>query len=176
MTRLGVRWAGAGRGWVAALVLGAIVSTGCAVFGKAPLDVPPGHRVVLGEVFTGGFEWPNVVLDIARDGGGYRHELSIDAARVPFLITLPPGRYQITRLRLNESGQTFANAPWFQVGVVFDVEAPAVYVGTIRIERVVFGPRLRVEVRDEYDRTVPALRAQYPGLPSTVERALARPS
>jgi hypothetical protein len=176
MTRLGIGWAGAGRGWLAALVLGAIVSTGCAVFRKAPLDVPPGHRLVLGEVFTGGFDWPHVVLDIARDGGGYQHELPVDAARVPFLITLPPGRYQITGLRVAESGRLFPDPPWFRVGVVFDVEAPAVYVGTIRIERLTFARQLRVEVRDEYDRTVPALRAQHPGLPSTVERALARPS
>ena len=165
-----------GRGWLAVLVLTIIVAPGCAAFRRAPLDVPPGHRVVLGEVWTGGFDWPQVVLDIVRDGGGYQHELPVDATRTPFVITLPPGRYQITRLRINEGGRLLPDTPWFQVGVVFDVGAPAVYVGTIQIERVTFSPRLRVVVRDDHERTVPALRGRYPELPSTIERSLARPA
>jgi hypothetical protein len=169
-------WAGAGRGWLAALVLAATVATGCAAFRRGPLDVPPGHQVVLGEVWTGGFDWPQIVLDVARDGGGYQHELAIDATRAPFVMTLPPGRYQITRLRVNEGGRLFPDAPWFQVGVVFDVGAGAVYVGTIQIERLTFARQLRVVVRDDYDRTVPAFRARYPELPATIDRSLARPA
>jgi hypothetical protein len=152
-----------------------IVTTGCAAFREAPLEVPPGHQAVVGEVFIAGFSEPRVVLDVAREDGSYRHELPVDATRSPFVITLPPGRYQITRLRINESGRTFPDEAWFRVGVVFDVGDAAVYVGTLQIERVVFARQLRIMVQDEYERTVPAMRARYPELPSVVARALMRP-
>jgi hypothetical protein len=156
--------------------MGAVVVTGCAAFREPPLEVPPGHQAVLGEVFIASFSEPRVVLDIARDDGSYRHELPVDATRSPFVITLPPGRYQITRLRINESGRTFPEEAWFPVGVVFEVGNAAVYVGTLQIERVVFGRHLRVMIQDEYERTVPAMRARYPALPPVVVRALMRPA
>ena len=58
---------------------------------------------------------------------------------------------------------------------MFDVGDTAVYVGTLELERVVFARQLRVMVQDEYERTVPAMRARYPELPSVVARALMRP-
>jgi hypothetical protein len=50
-----------------------------------------------------------------------------------------------------------------------------VYVGTLRLERVVFVRQLRVLVRDDYERTVPTLRERYPELPSAIVRGLMRP-
>jgi hypothetical protein len=163
------------RRWLAALALGALVAAGCAAFRRAPLDVPPGHQAVLGEVFIAGFSVRSVVLDIAREDGSYRHELPVDAGRSQFVITLPPGRYQITRLRINESGRTLPDEAWFPVGVEFEVGGAAVYVGTLQIKRVAFARQLRVAVHDEYDRTVSAMRARYPELPPVVARALMRP-
>jgi hypothetical protein len=151
------------------------VATGCAAFREAPLDVPPGQQAVVGEVFISGFSMPHVVLDIAREDGSYRHELAVDAIRSPFVITLPPGRYQVTRLRINDGGQVFPDEAWFQIGVVFDVGNTAVYVGTLLLERVVFARQLRVMVKDEYERTLPAMRARYPELPPAVARAIMRP-
>jgi hypothetical protein len=138
--------------------------------------VPPGHQAVLGEISIAGFSEPSVVLDIAREDGSYRHELPVDGGRLQFVITLPPGRYQITRLRINESGRTFADETSFQVGAGFEVGRTAVYVGTLAIERVAFARQVRVAVQDEYERTVPAMRARYPELPPVVARALMRPA
>ncbi len=160
---------------VVALVVAALAAAGCAAFREEPLDVPPGHRLVLGEVAVSGFGEPHVTLDIAREDGTYRHELPIDAARSAFVITLPPGRYQVIRLRLTESGRTLQDELMFPLRIEFQVGDAAVYVGTIQIERVVFGRQLRVLVQDEYDRTVPALRGRRPELPPVVVRGLARP-
>jgi hypothetical protein len=147
------------------------------VFQGGPLDVPPGHRLVLGGVDLTRFGESRVLIEIGREDGTYRHELPVDAAWSPFVITLPPGRYHITRLRLAESGRTLQDETAFALRVDFEVgDAAAVYVGTLTVERVVFGRQLRVTVRDEYDRTVPAIRAQHPDLPPVVVRALLRPT
>jgi hypothetical protein len=145
------------------------------MFREAPLDVPPGQQAVMGEVFISGFSMPHVVLDIAREDGSYQHELPVDAIRSPFVITLPPGRYQITRLRINDGGQMFPDEAWFRIGVAFDVGNTAVYVGTLLLERVVFARQLRVMVEDDYERALPAMRARYPELPAVIVRAIMRP-
>jgi hypothetical protein len=157
------------------LAFGAALILGCAALRESPLDVPPGHRAVVGEVWIEGFGEPKVALDVARDDGSFSHELVVDAARSPFAITLPPGHYLIRRLRINASGRSFPEEAWFRVGVAFDVGDTAVYVGTLEIERVVFARQLRVVVRDEYDRTVPELRKRFPDLPTEVARSLMRP-
>jgi hypothetical protein len=147
------------------------------VFRRAPLDVPPGHRLVLGEVSIAGFSEPRVVLDIAREDGTFRHELPLDVSLTPFVITLPPGRYQVTRLRINEAGRTFPEEAAFPMRVAFEVgDAAAVYVGRLQIERVVFARQLRVRVQDDYDRAVPEFRTRYPELPATIARAPMRPT
>jgi hypothetical protein len=162
------------RGFVALLTV-ALAAGGCAAFRAEPLDVPPGHRVVLGEISISGFGETHVTLDIAREDGTFRHELPIDAALSPFVITLPPGWYQITRLRLNESGRIMREEMVFPLRIEFQVGDAAVYVGTLQIDRITFGRQLGVQIRDEYDRTIPALRARRPDLPSVVVRGLARP-
>jgi hypothetical protein len=155
----------------------AIATAGCAMFRREPLDVPPGHQVVLGEVVVAGFGAPpHVVLEIAREDGSFRHELPVDAVRSTFVITLPPGRYLVQRLRINESGPSFPEEVWFRVGTEFTVGDTAVYVGTLELARVVFNRQLRVTVQDEYERAVTALRTQYPELPRVVGRALMRPA
>jgi len=178
VTRLLAGLAGsAWRGPLAALVSGALLAAGCSVFRTEPLDVPPGQQVVMGEVVVVGFGVPpHVVLDIAREDGAVRHELPVDLSRSPFLITLPPGRYQVQRLRINESGSSFPEEPWFRVGAEFLVGDTAVYVGTLQLERVVFARNLTVRVQDEFDRLVPELRARYPELPPVIGRSLMRPT
>jgi hypothetical protein len=132
----------------------------------------PGHRLVLGEIDLAGFPEPRVVLDIVRGDGTFRHELAVDLRLTPFVITLPPGRYQVTRLRINEAGRTFPDESSFQLQVTFDVgDAAAVYVGRLKIERIVFARALRVAVLDEYERAVPEFRARYPELPPAIARA-----
>jgi hypothetical protein len=156
----------------AAVVLAATsIAAGCGL-GRSPLDVPPGHRLVLGEVAISAFPEPRVVLDIVREDGSIRHELPVDLSVSPFVIALPPGRYQVTRLRMNESGRVFPEEGAFPLRVTFEVgEAPAVYVGRLQIERVVFARQLQVTVRDDYERAVPEFRARYPDLPATIARA-----
>lgn len=157
---------------VVALLAAAAVAAGCGALRRAPLDVPPGHRVVLGEVSVAGFSEPSLVLDIVREDGTFRYELPVDLSPSSFVITLPPGRYQVTRLRVNESGRTFPEEGAFPLRVTFEVsDAPAVYVGHLRIERVVFARHLRTTVMDDYERAVPQFRVRYPELPPTVARA-----
>ena len=158
---------------LAALAMGVAVLAGCSAFRRTPLDVPPGHRVVMGEIAVAGFSEPQIALDIAREDGAFRYELPVDFRLTPFVITLPPGRYQITRLRFNEMGRTFPEEVGFPLRVTFDVgDAAAVYVGRLQIERVVFARQLRVTVRDDYERAVPEFRARYPELPPSIARAL----
>ena len=159
-----------------AVVLLSIAAVGCAAFQREPFEVPSGHRAVMGEIFISGLASPHVVLEISRDDGSYQHELPVDAARSPFLITLPPGHYQIGRLRINDNGLAFPEEAWFRIGVEFTVGDTAVYVGTLQLERVVFGRQLRVKVEDEYDRAVPAMRSDYPELPAVVTRSIMRPT
>jgi hypothetical protein len=168
--------AGRRRWLVATLALGAIAATGCGALRRAPLDVPPGHQAVLGEVLIAGFSQGGGVLDIAREDGSYQHELPVGTGGSQFVITLPPGRYQILRLRVHQGGRTLPEEAWFRVGVGFEVGGTAVYVGTLRIKRVAFARQLYVAVQDEYERTVPAIRARYPDLPPMVARALMRPA
>ena len=89
---------------VVALLRWRLAADGCGVL-RAAARRAPGPPPVLGEVSIPGFGEPRVVLDIAREDGTFRHELPVDAAQSPFVITLPPGRYLITRLRLNEIGR-----------------------------------------------------------------------
>ena len=160
-----------------AVVALAIASAGCAMFRREPLEVPPGHQAVMGGVVVAGFGAPpHVVLEIAREDGAFRHELPVDAVRSTFVITLPPGRYQVQRLRINENGASFPEETWFRVGTEFTVGDTAVYVGRLELERVVFNRQLRVTIQDEYERAVPELRTQYPELPPVVGRALMRPA
>jgi hypothetical protein len=91
--RPGSRSAGATR-WLAFLAVGALLIAGCGAFRREPLDVPPGHRVVLGEIFINGFSTPHLVLDLAREDGGFQEQLPVDAIRSQFVITLPPGHYR----------------------------------------------------------------------------------
>jgi hypothetical protein len=158
---------------LAALALGLAVAPGCGIARRAPLDVPPGHRLVLGEIALAGFSEPRWALDIAREDGSFRHELPVDFSRSPFVITLPPGRYLVTRLRVNDIGRNFPDEVTFPLRASFEVaDAAAVYVGRLEIERVAFARQLRLTVRDDYERAVPEFRARYPDLPPTIARAL----
>jgi hypothetical protein len=131
----------------------------------------------MGGVVVAGFGAPpHVVLEIAREDGAFRHELPVDAVRSAFVITLPPGRYQVQRLRINDNGLNFPEEAWFRIGAEFTVGDTAVYVGTLELERVVFNRQLRVTIQDEYERAVAALRRQYPELPPVVGRAIMRPA
>jgi hypothetical protein len=163
------------RRWMAAVTLASLAAAGCTAFTREPLDVPPGHRVVLGEIRISGFVSAGV-LEIVREDGTFRHELSVDRTTSPFVFTLPPGRYQITSLKILESGRTFRDETVFRVGATFDVGTAAAYLGRIRIERSSFGRQVSVLVEDDYERAVPEMRTRYPELPAVVARALVRPA
>ena len=147
----------------------------CASVRRPALDPPPGHRAVLGRLDLSRFEVREGLLEIARDDGTFTEFVRADWGRAEFAITLPPGRYLVTRLRAFPDGRKFPNDVVWDVGLAFDVGAePAVYVGTLRMSPLT-GRRLRVEVVDEYDDTVQRLRARYADIPDVVTRALAVP-
>ena len=175
MTQLGSRPVpGPGRRRIVAVGVAALLVAGCGAFRRAPIDVPPGHRVVLGEIVTSGFATPQLILELTREDGSFQEELPIDFERSPFVITLPPGHYLVTRIRVNEQGRTGPESTNFRLAITFDVNDSAVYIGTIKIERVAFLRQLRVTVVDDYEQAVPAIRARYPERPSEITRSLAR--
>jgi len=148
---------------------------GCAALRPGRLDVPPGHRAVLGRIDlrSGALE---SLIEIVREDGAFRHDLRSGLGQHDFVITLPPGRYRIARVRLLQDRQTLDQHPVRELRVTFEVGAePAVYVGTLRLGEA-FGERLLVAVVDEYETTVPALRARYPDLTGTISRSLMRAS
>ena len=124
---------------LAALTLGVLLAAGCAVFRREPLDVPPGHRLSWVGSTSRGSETPHVVLEIVRVDGGYSMGSRSTCLGASFVITLPPGKYNVLRLRIGDSGRTFPDQTIFPLQVGFEVgDAPAVYVGTLQIERVAF--------------------------------------
>jgi hypothetical protein len=132
---------------------------------------------VLGEVAVAGLSEPRIALDIVREDGTFRRDLSVDVNPTSFVITLPPGRYHVARLRFTDSGRTLPDETGYPMRVAFEVgDAAAIYIGRLEIERIVFARELRVTVRDDYERTVPEFRARYPELPATIARALMRPT
>ncbi len=43
------------RGWLAILAFGVTLVPGCSMFRREPLEVPPGHQAVMGEIVVTGF-------------------------------------------------------------------------------------------------------------------------
>jgi hypothetical protein len=160
---------------LATLVLAGWALAGCAALGGR-LEVPPGHRVVLGAVDLTRFEQTEALLDIVRADRTFREAVRVSPTQRRFVVTLPPGAYRIARIVVLDSGAATPNRIAYDLPVTFEVgDAPTVYVGTLRVIRD-FDSRVRVEVLDEYDRTVPALRAQHPEIRDPVARALMRPA
>jgi hypothetical protein len=153
------------------LVLG-LAAAGCGLARPAPLDVPPGQRVVVGRVDLNTNEIPEGIVEMARDDGTFDYPLAITRGTTDFAITLPPGRYRVARLRGGKDGPQVPNqVVWDVSPVTFEVGAePAVYIGTLR-----FRPsqgRFRVLVVDELDATLRVVRRWHPDLPAVV-RSLA---
>jgi hypothetical protein len=168
------RRVGGGRPAAALLVLW-LAAAGCGLMRPAPLDVPPGQRVVLGRVDLTATDIPEGFIEIVRDDGTFDYALPISRGTSDFAILLPPGRYRIARLRGGKDGPTVPNQVVWDVNpVTFEVGAePAVYIGTLRFN-LAFG-RFRVVVVDEFDQTLQVVRRWHPDLPAPVVRSLASP-
>lgn len=159
---------------LAALCLVGVV--GCALARPTPLDLPPGHRAVLGRIDLSRFEALEALLEIVREDGAFRHDLRMGLGRRDFAITLPPGHYRIFRVRLVDDRQTSPTQTIREIRVAFDVgPEPTVYIGTLQLIST-FAQKLHVSVLDEFDDTVPALRARHPDIAEPVARSLFRPA
>jgi hypothetical protein len=151
-----------------------LLVAGCGLGRPVPLDLLPGHRAVLARFEVTGFDASSVVLAVVREDGTYGVEVPVSPGGTDVALSLPPGSFVIPRLRVVQDRQSVSNVPIRYLAVAFSVgPAPATYIGTLRI-RGWFGEAVRLEVRDDYDRTVPVLRARYADIPETVERALMR--
>jgi len=147
---------------------------GCAAFGPTALDVPPGHRAVLGRVELSLPDTIQGTLDIVKDDRTFEVGLAVATGR-EFAVALPPGRYRIVRLRAAGDRQSYSNPIW-DLRATFEVgPEPAVYIGTLRIVAT-SGLAVRVTVHDEYEDTVRVLRRLYSDLPGAVARRLLSPS
>lgn len=157
------------------LAVWVLVAAGCAAVLRPSLDVPPGHRAVLGGLDLSRFPVTEGILEIVREGGGFDEAVRVGLGSRAFAISLPPGFYRVIRLRAFRDGHRFPNDAVWDVGLRFEVgREPAVYIGTIEVlggwER-----RLRFRVLDEYDATVGVLRARYADIPEVVARSLLEP-
>jgi hypothetical protein len=148
---------------------------GCGAFAPQPVDVAPGHHVVLGRVDLSALEVSEGIVDIARQDGQFNHELRIGLGAAEFAVGLPPGRYRIFRFRGAKDGRTLSDDYIRYLNVGFDVgDAPAVYIGTLRVFSD-FGPVARVTVLDEMEATLRVLRGRYSDVPPTPIRSLMTP-
>jgi hypothetical protein len=158
---------------VRTLTLLAVVAAGCATFGPADLDVPPGQRVVLGRLDVSDFETPSAVVEIVKEDGTFGQEIRGGPGRGEFAITLPPGRYRVVRVRgMKERSAAPADSLWPLRGVFEVGSEPATYIGTLRLASRL-GSAPRVSVVDEYEDTLRVLRGQYRDLPTDIVRRLA---
>jgi hypothetical protein len=159
----------------AALLL-ALVAVGCAAFGRQPLEVPPGHRVVLGRVDLGGFGVPEGILQIIKEDRSFDSALPIRLGQEDFAVTLPPGRYRVQELRAMKDHGSIPDDSIWPLQLTFEVgPEPAVYIGTLRLVSR-FGRNVAVTVVDEYDATVRTLRGLYTNLPEPVAHRLLQPT
>jgi hypothetical protein len=165
-----------GRRSAAALVVLWLAVAGCGLARPAPLDVPPGQRVVLGRVDFAATDIALGYLEVARDDGTFDYSLPIARGTSDFAIMLPPGRYRVARFRGSKDGPNVPNqVVWDLSPVTFEVGAePAIYIGTLRFH-LAFG-RLSVTVVDEFDSTLRVVRRWHPDLPASVARSLASPA
>jgi len=130
----------------------------------------------MGEIGMRGVATSDGLLEMVREDGAVRYDLPVHRETRPFAVSLPPGRYRMVRVRALDSLQVTPDQIDYPLGATVDVTAPAVYLGTVRLDQDGFAPgRLRMTVTDDFDRTVPALRARYLDIPATVERSLVRP-
>jgi hypothetical protein len=156
-----------------AVALLGLAALGCALW-PAPLDVPPGHRAVLGRVDLAGFEVPEATLDIVREDGTFNATISAGPGRRDFALALPPGRYRVTRIVAVKDRATPSVIGW-PLRLAFEVGSePAIYIGTLRVGSTL-GTTVRVTVVDEYEDTLRTLRALYSELPQPVTRRLLTP-
>lgn len=157
----------------ALLLAGALAA--CGGLG-ARLEVPPGQRLILGGADLTRLDELGGLLEIVRDDGLVRLDLSLRREQTAFVATLPPGVYRLVRFRVTDSPQVRRASRAFDLRGRLEVgAAAAVYVGTLRLLPDGFAG-IRLEVTDDYERTVAALRARYRDLPPTVARALVRPA
>jgi hypothetical protein len=162
-----------GLGPAAALLVLWLAAAGCGLARPAPLDVPPGQRVVLGRVDMTATDIPEGFVEVVRDDRTFDYSLPVTRGTSDFAISLPPGRYRIARLRGGKDGRTVPNQMVWDVSpVTFEVGAePAIYIGTLRFHQ---SPgRFRVTVIDELDQTLRVIRRWHPDLPAPVVRSLA---
>lgn len=152
-----------------------VLLAGCAALWPGPLEVPPGHRAVLGRVDLAGFEVPQATLDIVKEDGTFNATVSAGPGRRDFALALPPGRYRVTRIVAIKDRSTSSVSGW-PLNLAFEVgPEPAIYIGTLRVGSTL-GPAVRVSVVDEYEDTLRALRALYSDLPQPVTRRLMTPA
>lgn len=158
------------------LVVAGIISAGCTMLASRPLELAPGHRVVVGRVELSGVEGAEGLLEVVREDRAYQASLPIDRSLAEFAVGLPPGRYRVTRLRAWKDARAMpSQVVWDLPPLAFVVgHDPAVYIGTLRVDSS-FG-RVRVSVVDEQAATLRVLRARYPNVPATVARSLAAPA
>jgi hypothetical protein len=157
---------------VAWLVVALLLAGGCGVLGPRPLDVPSGHHAVLRRLDLSGLGVPEGTIELVKEDRSYEDLIHVGPGQREFAVTLPAGRYLVTRLRAFPDQHRFTNQPVWDLRLTLEVgSAPAVYVGTLRVWRR-SEQDLRVEVVDEYDDTLRVLRRHYADLPATVARSL----
>jgi len=115
-------------------------------------------------------------FEFITEGGETRYRVDIEAASSYFFLPLDPGKYQVTRVFIQEGGfRSSAKVP-----LVFEVPGQGVvYLGMWRfqIDSPNFTRELDVTVSSELVKAIVELRVRYPSLsPNLVNSDLAEPS
>lgn len=107
-------------------------------------------------------------VELIEQTGGARYRIAVDGSNTPFAVFIPPGRYEMTRVKIHE-GPFLSIA---DLGCSFSIEeGPAIFVGTWRfgVESPRYGRMVFVsmvldnqgrqevenEIRDKYPALVP---------------------
>ena len=157
------------------VVVWLLIAVGCAALRPLSLDVPPGHRAVLGRLDVTGLGLSEGILELVKEDRTFEDTIHVSLGWREFAIALPPGRYLVTRLRAFKDSRFYPDLPLWDLKLAFDVGLePAVYIGTLR-----FGARagrsMSIQVLDEYEDTLRTLRTRYSDLPATAARSLLQP-
>lgn len=68
-------------------------------------------------------------VELIEQTGGARYRIAVDGSNTPFAVFIPPGRYEMTRVKIHE-GPFLSIA---DLGCSFSIEeGPAIFVGTWR--------------------------------------------
>ncbi len=132
---------------------------------REPVELPAGHGGVL-VVVNSGHALESIWLERA-DGAGREKYMSFPIGTSLRVLTLPPGRYAWSRLRVKRGGDARSFDVRLEAPMVapFEVEAGVIaYAGDLDVSASLAGWWVAVESQDRLARALQLFEQEYPGV------------